>query len=111
MDNVSNHEYPSENCFEDAYWSVLNGKFYSNLACENRGKPSPTPPPTRPPTRPTIDPRITERTDIRDQSPTPPPTPTPPPRNPTDQNPPTAAGRYFIINTIRKISNNCLEKS
>ena len=59
MDNVSNHEYPSENCFEDAYWSTINGKFYSNLACENHGKPSPTPPP--------IDPRATQR-------------------NPTDQN-------------------------
>ena len=81
MDNVSNHEYPSENCFVDAYWSTINGKFYSNLACENRGKPPP------------IDPRVTERIDIRDQSPTPPPTPPPtrpPTRPPTDQNPPAA---------------------
>merc|ERR1712156_1298190 len=48
LDNVSNHEYPSENCFEDAYWSTLNGKFYSNLACENQNSAAspPTPPPT-----------------------------------------------------------------
>jgi len=42
LDNVSNPEYPSENCFEDTYWSAVNGKFYSNLACEKTVRPKPT---------------------------------------------------------------------
>ena len=34
LEHVSNPENPSENCFEDAYWSPTHGRFFSSLACQ-----------------------------------------------------------------------------
>ena len=33
LEDVSNPNNPSENCFEDASWSPTNGRFFSSYAC------------------------------------------------------------------------------